>query len=61
MKPNYKMLENTLSDKLREVQNLMIYLDKSDFDRNADDLVFSVLEVQFAIEKAIKHSKILAR
>ena len=61
MKPDYKLVQNTLLEKLVDINKLIKYLDDSEFDTNAHNLVMSLLEITFSIEHAIKDSKELSK
>jgi len=58
-KPNYSLMQKTLEEKLQEIENLLFYLDKSDYDSNSHDLNFELLEVKFKLQRSIKHCSML--
>lgn len=60
-KPNYSLMQKTLEDKLIEIEKLLLYLEKSEYDRDSHDLNFELLEVKFKLQRSIKHCSGLRR
>ena len=54
-------MQKTLEDKLIEIEKLLLYLEKSEYDRESHDLNFELLEVKFKLQRSIKHCSGLRR
>lgn len=52
--PNYAMMENTLREKLREIENMLMYLEKSEYEPENHDFNFELMEVKFKLERTIR-------
>lgn len=52
--PNYSMMENALRDKLREIENMLMYLEKSEYEPENHDFNFELMEVKFKLERSIR-------
>lgn len=62
-KPNYVLLKGKMEENLRELENMILYLEKSQYDPTdrAYDLSFSLLEVKFAMQRSVEHLRYLSK